>query len=73
MPQKKQTKGKKVKSDMVTIPYSMVVFYVLIGLIIGMALGALALLWVAHDQSLDLENAVAENNVQSQILYPTIY
>jgi hypothetical protein len=38
------------KDDLVTITYGTVVFYVFIGLIIGMAIGALSLLWVVRSQ-----------------------
>ncbi len=39
------------KDDLVTITYGTVVFYVFIGLIIGMAIGALSLMWVVRAQS----------------------
>lgn len=39
------------KDDLITITYGTVVFYVFIGLIIGMAIGALSLLWVVRAQS----------------------
>lgn len=61
------------KADLVTVPYSMVIFYVLVGLIIGLALGALALLWVEYDQRTNgssLDSSL-EDSIQGQILRST--
>jgi|GEM_PF-3980811 len=55
-------KSAGAKHDM---PYGMAVFYVIIGLIMGMAIGALALLYVARVQN-DYENSV--NSTQGQLL-----
>jgi uncharacterized membrane-anchored protein YhcB (DUF1043 family) len=67
---KKQSRGKAAaaKADWVTVPYSTVVFYVLIGLIIGMALGALALLWAVRE---DRNGDLVEAQLQGQILRTT--
>ena len=67
---KKQTKGRTAaaKVDWVTVPYSTVVFYVLIGLIIGMAFGALALLWAVRE---DRNSDLLEAQLQAQVLRST--
>jgi len=53
------------KKDLVTVPYGMVAFYVIIGLIIGLAIGALALLYVARIQT---EYEQSLNSTQGQLL-----
>jgi hypothetical protein len=67
MPAKKATaKRKAVKKDHVTVTYGTVVFYVLIGLILGMAIGALALLYVLRVQR-DTQDTLS-TSAQGQVL-----
>lgn len=76
MPAKKGStkRGSAAKKDMVSMPYTSVIFYVVIGLIIGLAIGALALLYIARVQN-DYEQTLNTTNVtntsdatQSQLL-----
>ncbi len=57
---KTSTRGKKSVAtknltspadDWITIRYGTLIYYILIGLIIGLAIGALLLMWVAQSQS----------------------
>lgn len=66
--QKGKTARKGNRDDMITVPYGHVVFYVIIGLIIGMAIGALALLYVARVQN-DYEQSL--NSTSGQLLRST--
>lgn len=63
MPRQKGAKRKSAKQG--EMPYNMVIFYVIIGLIMGMAIGALALLYIARLQN-DYEQSL--NSTQGQLL-----
>ncbi|MFO0704740.1 MAG: hypothetical protein U0517_02060 [Candidatus Andersenbacteria bacterium] len=70
MPRQKGSAKRKgsAKKDSASLPYNMVIFYVIIGLIMGMAVGALALLYIARVQN-DYQQTL--NDTSAQILQYT--
>lgn len=56
--------------DLVTLPYGTVVYYFVIGLIIGLSIGALLLLWVSQAQA---QQRVSNAVLQSQLLQTNPY
>lgn len=65
---KKVATKKSVSSpadDWITIRYGTLIYYILVGLIIGLAISALLLMWVAQNQS---DHVVVDSAVQSQLL-----
>jgi hypothetical protein len=67
MPRQKGPAKRKgsTKKDLVTVPYGMVIYYVVIGLIIGMAIGALTLLYIARLQN---QYEASLNDTSAQLL-----
>ncbi len=56
--------------DWITIRYATIVYYVFVGLIIGLSIGALLLLWVSQVKA---NEALTEVSVQGQLLQTNPY